>query len=196
MNEKWISSFGKADETQAKSLIQDAVDANCDLFCCAFFSDSFRSCSLKVDTKASLQTILDNLTRLLEIRLFNNKSELWLHRSMLGVPFEWRLADDCQLKESLSQESDPFLSKIESYRIETIQVLDIDSSFVEPADDLGARRLRTTGGGIYTLPIQEESDAVVVVFYLRYDPNGVVSIADYRLSGFTNEKEWRADHGR
>lgn len=44
----------------------------------------------------------------------------------------------------------------------------------------------TTGGGSYTLPI-ENAEKIKIRNYLEYDENGIVVISDFRIMGFSQK---------
>lgn len=125
---------------------------------------------------------------LLELRLFNEGRELWAHRSTLGKPFSWRIADDAELIRRAAEEEDPELRLPQNHYLDTWQTLDIDTTANLGTNEYGSRRLRSTVGGSYALPVGENDGCVKIRSYVRYDENGVAAIADYRLLGFGPQK--------
>lgn len=138
----------------------------------AFFCHRF--CAARGDRLSQL--LSDNgLHHLLELRAFSDGRELWAHRSALGEPFQWRVASE----EGLT-DADCF---------ETRQTLDIDTRHSPQGEDAyGARRLRTTGGGEYALPIAAGDGCAVLVNYVAYDEDGCAYAADWRVKGFAPQK--------
>ena len=56
-------------------------------------------------------------------------------------------------------------------------------------DEFGCRKLRSSIGGHYALPLGDIGDKqsygyAVLVNYISYDDNGIAGVADYRLAGF------------
>ena len=140
----------------------------------AFFTDHFSS-GRGWNAFEQLCATTDDL---LEVRIFGESAELWLHRSSVGEPFSWRIA---------SEENVPADSIIES-----CQILDIDSTYRpegDPVDEFGARKLRTIVGGYYSLPVRADERYIRIISYLVYDKNGTARAADYRICGFGKEAQ-------
>ncbi len=163
----WVKKNGICDESAVSNVIGSVLSESGAVL--AYFSGSFRSC--RGDKVADL---LKNTADLLEVRAFDSEQELWLHRSTLGTPFAWRLAD-----EKGCAPGDFF---------RTTQALDIDAKYKPyqngETDEYGCLKLRSTVMGCYVLPIERSDGCVQVVNYVRYDENGVAGVADYRIAGF------------
>ena len=152
----------------------------------AYYTDRFLS------LRFGSQAVLPSWEDLLELRVFNKDRELWAHRSSTGADFSWRIADDETLRAAAATQEDPFLKDAENHCIYTKQTLDINrkaESGFGAKDKWGSTKLRTTVGGAYTLPIGKDDGCVLVKHYLRYDVNGVATVADYRLVGFEPQKK-------
>lgn len=176
MMDRWIKAAGSCADSE---LLQKATEfaAAGDLVI-ACYTDRFLA------VRADRLSALSSFETLLELRVFNETRELWAHRSALGRPFSWRIADDAVLKQNAMQESDDFLKEPENHFMDSVQTLDIDTTVTLGTDEYGSRRLRTTVGGAYALPIAENENCVRIRSYVRYDENGVGSVADARLLGF------------
>ena len=124
-----------------------------------------------------LEALLAGEDRLLELRLFSETRELWLHRSRLGEPFAWRVASEAALPDK------------ERYCFETRQLLDLREG-PEAAPELdaaGLRVLRPLNGRRFALPCGGADRFVRLMNYVRYDAEGVANAADWRLIGFAKE---------
>ena len=139
----------------------------------AYQIDRFRSGSGNVET-------LDNIewVKLLEIRLFSEKSEFLARRTMTGAAnkFQWRIASEEGLRE------DEYIVRY--------QALDIDSNYTKEGEH-GNLQLMTTGGGKYELPIEKNMESIRVVSYIAYSAeDGMAAVYDNRLAGFVKEGEY------
>ena len=153
----------------------------------AWFADRFQS-----GKGNSLMKLLHAPDTLLELRVFREDRELWVHRSCIGDPFHWRVADDAALRENTARientkrSADSFFRKAENYFLKTYQLLDIARR--GEADSSGMRNILTTVGGRYALPIGEKDRYMAVISYLRYTDGGAMdgtaNVVDYRLAGF------------
>lgn len=182
MNKIWIKEYGNSPEDEIRVIVERLMPS--DSIGIAYYTDRFRAAD-----KEHAKSLCEDVSRLLELRLFNACSELHIRRSHMGGEFTWRLADDIVLEESAAQETDEFLKNPGNHFVEYKQYLDIDSTFDSKMDDYGCRTLRTTGGGYYTLPVSKKQKIVRIVAYLQYDKNGMAHIADYRLAGFCCTEE-------
>ena len=163
----WITENGVTED--AAALVKRVAAAEDRIV--AYFVDGFQS-----GYANRLDAILDRQDGLLELRMFSETRELWLHRSRLGVGFFWRIASEEQLPEPAR------------YCFETRQLLDLGEAPDEtPTFENGLRVLRSSGGGCFLLPISGEDRFIRIMNYVTYDPDGVANAADYRLIGFTKE---------
>ena len=166
----WIkeNKNGECDENAVLNILKNALSEGCTVL--AFFADRFQAC--RGDQASEL---LKEMASLLEVRAFDSKQELWFHRSTLGAPFAWRLADESGCVEG------------EDY-FDTVQALDIDETYGAykngETDEYGCLKLRSTVKGCYALPIEKNDGCVKVINYIRYDENGIAGVADYRIAGF------------
>ncbi len=172
----WIKESGRL--TEEELIGNMAAYSACYTFFTAFMTDG-----MLCGKAAELTTLQQFVSTLLEVRLFSREAELWLHRSMLGSSFMWRLADDQYLEEVCKNTGALFAG----YRFEILQMLDVDTKHApEGRPKLqGNRLLRTTGGGVYELPVGNE-DAVRLVCYVGYSADGVAKITDFRLKEFAH----------
>lgn len=175
----WVAESGICTENELAAAAAKVPDCR---YCMALYPDRF------VCRKWSAGSALEDCSSLLELRIFGDNRELWIHRSALGTAFSWRIADDCFLNEAVKEESPAFLQNPELYRMETKQLLDIDKTVAIDSPPLyGGRPLRTTVGGDYELPIEDE-DAVILVSYLEFGDDGMANVSDFRLKGFGHMK--------
>ncbi len=163
MNNKypWIKASGEC----AESEVMDKVGSlGFDHFI-AFCTDKLVAAEI-----GRLENVLESVSGVLELRLCSGTAELRFFRSMPGQRFTWRLADDTEL--------DP------AYMIESRQKLDINTKNTPKGEaSFGGKLLRSIGGGVYELPVKDET-AVVLVRYLGYNDDGMAYEADFRVKGF------------
>ena len=178
----WIQKQGDCSEDALGALLEEYMTDG--YLAAAFFTDRFQG--YRGDR---LDSVLDSVRELLELRVFNEDRELWLHRSRCEGPFSWRLAGEA----GCDPKRDFFC---------TVQALDIDETYVAyqcgETDGYGSLKLRSTVQGYYVLPLCKGDECVKVINYVRYDANGVAEVADYRLVGFASMKDgadWKKDKG-
>ena len=168
MDRPWILSSGQG---KLLPLLENYCTANAVLIAC--FTDSFRADR----ADRMLETVQSDLEKLLELRVFNEKQELWIHRSSQGGDFHWRVASE----ENMGEERRRFC-------FETRQLLDLGEPIeATPKFENGLRVLRTEGGRRLLLPIQGTDRYVRIMNYVDYDEDGVANASDYRLIGFAEE---------
>lgn len=176
----WISFSGSIDEVALDSSFPVwSVEYS---YFVAFLTDGMLS-----GRAAQLDALRNNVSCLLELRLFDCRHELWLYRSALGLPFSWRVADDEHTDASLTSEGlTGFFGDPSNYMQSCVQKLDINRNAPPKGQPKleGNRLLRNTGGGIYELPVDDE-DAIRLVRYISYDSSGSARIADFRMAEFT-----------
>lgn len=178
----WIQKHCNCPEDALGSLLKEFMTE--DYLVTAFFTDRFQA--YRGD---HLNSVLANAQELVELRVFNENCELWLHRSCSGSPFVWRLASEA----GCDSNRDYFC---------TVQALDIDETYATyqcgETDEYGSMKLRSTVQGYYALPLCKGDECVKIINYVRYDANGVAEAADYRFAGFASMKdgtEWKNDKG-
>lgn len=178
----WIQKHGDCTEDSLASLLNEHMTG--DYLVTAFFTDRFQGCRGDL-----LDSVLARAQELVELRVFNEDCELWLHRSCCGRPFSWRLAGETGC-----------VPKRDCFR--TVQALDIDETYAAyqrgDQDEHGALKLRSTVKGYYALPLGTGDGCVKIITYVRYNENGVAEAADYRLAGFASMKDgadWENDKG-
>lgn len=154
----------------------------------AFYINRFQAANC-----GHVPALLDTPETLLEVRIFREEAEFWAHRTDLSADFNWRIADDNTLWEK-SPETD-FDALKEQYIMETFQLLDISPEYAPymdgEIDAFGCRKLRSSVGGHYALPLDDMSSGirkqygyVRLVNYLSYSADGIAGVADFRLAGF------------
>lgn len=189
MKDYWISGEGELCEADLKSMVTEYLKADTNEsvpYIMMQYSDKFVCASIeKLRKLDKLNALLEDAAWLLELRVFDAERELWAHRSMLGEVFSWRIAADGVIEDNLkSCEQRAFFKDAKNYMLETCQLLDKDDKHLpEGEGEYGGKLLRSTGRGVYELPIGGE-DAVQLVSYIRYDDNGMANVVDYRLKGF------------
>lgn len=159
---EYITACGTASPDEVIALAEEYLADDC--IVCALYSDHF-FCGLSPDTDVS---------RLMEMRIFNENGEFKICRHMLGDNFRWRYISDEQFTKRLSAESDEFLSNFRNRTFDEISYLDIDSK------KSSGMNYVTTGGGKYSLPV-ENAERIKTRSYLDYDKNGILSINDFRI---------------
>lgn len=177
MKDPWIRESGICEESEVSCITGKMADCS---WLMALYADRFMCEKLP-------ESLPDDWSRLLEIRIFGEQAELWLHRSALKAPFSWRIADDRYLAAAVADgDADAaFFRNPDNYRMESRQLLDIDGTYRPSGEaQYGSRMLRTIGGGTYELPITDAENAVELVSYINYDQNGAAKVVDYRLKGF------------
>lgn len=122
------------------------------------------------------ENTIENTSKLLELRVFDNKKEWKLFRSDLGKDFYSRYEDDTGKNEGVDY-------------FDEIQLLDIDIT----RSSKDSRQIYTTAGGRYNLP-KYISDldwaAIRVRHYFGVDnESGQAFIRDYRLVDFDSAKK-------
>ena len=140
----------------------------------AYFADAFRADY----ADRMLEAVQSDLDKLLELRIFDETQELWLHRSHQEEAFSWRVASEAQMEEK----------ERKRFSFETRQLLDLgESTDATPKFEHGLRVLRTEGGRRFLLPIKGTDRYVRIMNYVDYEEDGVANTADHRLIGFAEE---------
>ena len=115
----------------------------------------------------------EEMEKLLELRAFNETSEFYACRSLIGEKFTCRYIEDEEIPKDDA-----------THMLET-HYLDIDTTFTEagkPVGDLFAYKTMT--GGVYHLPI-ENADRLLLCNYISYkNPEGLAQVYDYRFVKF------------
>ena len=112
-----------------------------------------------------------NVGKLLDIRTFNDRTEVRLYRDYIGNSFNQLVV--------ISDEDEGF-----SDYYDDEQFLDIDRKRSLERDD---GKLYATGGGVYSLPFRPTQDAKVIIRnYVDYDEDGQAFIKAWRVAGFKN----------
>lgn len=113
--------------------------------------------------------------KLLEIRIFNKDEEKRLFRLDLQDEFCYYVINDTDLKPEIDY-------------FDQQQILDIDTTKV-----LEGNCVRSTGGGVYTIPKSVFEDklekaAVIIRHYFGVTPTGQAYIKDFRCVEFSDAK--------
>lgn len=120
--------------------------------------------------------------KLLEVRVFNDKKEVKLFRSDVGIQsFGLRIIDDDNLPEDwdcLMYTADDQGNSRKDYQE---QYLDVNTD----TSPVGKTMVRTTGGGYFYLPVDEPRDAQIKIkHYVKRDPDsGMAILVDWRAAG-------------
>lgn len=187
----WIRKSGACSETELPGAVQSFLQPEDKAV--AFYVDRFQAANAGFVLK-----LLESVEELLELRIFRADAELWAHRSASGAEFSWRIADDGALWENATERDFEDVKK--RCIIPTAQLLDISPDYVpyqkcERDDTFGCRKLRSSVGGHYALPLDDTDISAPVdlrkkygyvrlVNYVSYDRNGIAGIADFRIAGF------------
>ena len=115
------------------------------------------------------QEIVDREELVLEIRVFDNGSEMKISRGNIGSAFKERRISD---KEKDMEKIDIF---------DEVQYLDIDDT-----KEMKDRMVKTTGGGKFKLPLNKKENAKIRIrYYLgKYERTGQARVEDWRVVGF------------
>lgn len=162
---EFICACGTATESEVIEIAEKYFCSGCNVY--AVHSDHFYcGTELCIDVK-----------HLIELRIFTNTFEFKISRLNIGSDFSWRYINDDEFNNVLSNETDAFLRLFEKRTYDEEHYLDIDSTKSKGFN------YTTTGGGKYTLPI-ENAEKVKIRNYLEYDENGIVIISDFRIVEF------------
>jgi len=164
----YISEYGVVSEDKVLKLAENYYSNKCSVY--AVHTDHFY-CGSELNIE---------LRHLIELRIFTSDTELKISRLNIGEDFRWRYIDDSAFEFTLHSETDEFLRQFKNSVYDEKQYLDID-----PNKSKGLCYV-TTGGGTYTLPI-ENAEKIKIRNYLEYDENGIVTISDFRIIGFVQK---------
>lgn len=161
----YITEYGVVSEAEVLTLAEKYYSNKCGVY--AVHTDHFY-CGSELNIE---------VRHLIELRIFTTDSELKISRLNIGEDFRWRYIDDTAFEQALHSETDEFLRQFKNRTYDEEQYLDIDSN------KSNGLCYVTTGGGPYTLPI-ENAEKIKIRNYLEYDENGIVAIPDFRIIGF------------
>ena len=125
-----------------------------------------------------------NEEKLLEVRVFNKDMDLKLFRSDISKEFTCRLIND--KTGEYYAETDKILDY--SDYSDEYQYLDIDTQ--ESKNSFKKNKMvRTTGGGIYRLPMNTMDDVMVQIrmYFDKYTQTGQARVFDWRVVDFVEE---------
>lgn len=164
MKYKWILASGSCEHDSIMPLVT------------AYMEGAYQYLTGCTDCYKSGRTDLSDFLEkkgkdILEMRVFSPDREILFTRSRVGQPFAWRATDDSALEKT-------------DY-LDTEQYLDINTELSQAESD--GIQLFTTVGGAYKLPIGVGSNAVRIRTYIAYDDNGMGSVMDHRVCGFTKK---------
>ncbi len=164
----FISKYGTTTESDLLTVAETYLCDGCNVY--AVHTDRFYCGSeLNIDVK-----------HLVELRIFTSNAEFKISRLNIGENFRWRYIDDSAFEQVLSEETDDFLCKFSNRTYDEEHYLDINST------KSNGTCYTTTGGGEYTLPI-ENAEKIKIRNYLEYNENGIVMISDFRIIGFVQK---------
>lgn len=155
----FICENGRADESELEALLGSKAQSG---------MISYRQYTTGISCDEFSGTV-DDAAHLLEIRLFNENTEIRASRPETGMPFIWRIIDDSRFREALSGDE-----TFEDRTYTEQQYLDIDST------KSSGRNYTATGGGHYTLPV-ENAEKLEIRSYCIFDDNGILKIVDFRI---------------
>jgi len=113
------------------------------------------------------QKEIEDISHLLEVRVFTEKKELRIMRPTIADAFTYRLIDD---------------TAGDYDHIDENQFLDIDT------EKSSGTSYTATGGGAYSLPI-ENAEKVQIRSYISYDEQGIAQITDFRIVKYLRKGE-------
>lgn len=123
--------------------------------------------------------------KLLEIRIFNSGMEAKLFRSDISKDFSYRMIDD--EKKMYETDTDRELDYSDYY--DECQYLDIDTQQSKTSFEMN-KMVKTTGGGLYRLPMDKMDDVMVQVrmYFEQYPKTGQARVFDWRIVDFVEER--------
>lgn len=156
--------------TEFQESFDQAISRISDGYVIAMMTDAFEMQRVELETLDRTQLYKKGI----EIRVFNHTQEAKWFRGSIEKPFMMRAVHD-------TKDRDPF-----SYWDER-QYLDIDKLRSKTKQGIA----RTTGGGIYPLPITDYKGAQILIRnYLEYEEDTMQPhIADWRIVDFVQEGE-------
>ena len=164
----YVTEYGMVSEAEVLTLAEKYYSNKCSVY--AVHTDHFY-CGSELNIE---------VRHLIELRIFTTDSELKISRLNISEDFRWRCIDDPAFEQTLHSETDEFLRQFKNRVYDEEQYLDIDSN------KSNGLCYVTTGGGSYTLPI-ENAEKIKIRNYLEYDENGIVVISDFRIMGFSKK---------
>ena len=164
----FICEYGTANEADVISFAEKYFHSGCNVY--AVHTDHFY-CGTELDADSR---------HLIELRIFDENSELKISRLNIGAEFNWRYIDDSEFISKLKDEPDKFLGDFKNRVYDEAHYLDIDSNYTHGCC------YTATGGGEFTLPV-ENAEKVRIRNYFDYDENGILIISDFRILGFTQK---------
>ena len=171
MNEQWVRASDKCSQEEISTIAASAAAQTAPFkYLIAFCTDRLVTANAE-----HLDKVLADADHILELRIFSERSELRFFRSMMGSAFKYRLADD--------KDVDP------ECMLESIQKLDVDTSNPPRGEaNFGGVLVRSTGGGVYELPVSGAA-YVKLVRYIRYnEDDGMAGEADFRVKDFIGKE--------
>ena len=120
--------------------------------------------------RVDFEDSIADTSNVLEIRAFDEKGEFRAYRSVVGADFRCReILGDADYADGFYK---------------TSHYLDIDST------KSSGTKVRTTGGGSFTLPV-EGAEKLIVIRYYKFDSDGsgIARDCDWRLAGFLKKGE-------
>ena len=178
---RWMRESGACSKATLPELVRAFTRAEDKAV--AFYVDRFQAANV-----GFVPALLEGAENLLELRIFRTDAEFLARRSALGAEFSWRIADDAALWENVEEQDFEAVKK--RHIILTTQILDISPDYVPyrtgERDAFGCRKLRSSVGGRYALPFDDEKDygCVRIANYVSYNQYGIAGVADFRIVGF------------
>ena len=173
----WIRESGSCSASELPALARSFTQSQDRA--AAFYVDRFQAAN-----RGYVEKLLESVETLLELRIFREEAEFLARRTDLSAEFSWRIADDDALKKN-------FGDAVKARHVmETRQILDISPDYLPyrtgERDAFGCRKLRSSVGGHYALPLDDGKDYgyVRIVNYVSYNQDGIAGVADFRIVGF------------
>ena len=183
MERIWIRDKGMCNEEGLAGLLKDQLSS--DNYFVAYQTDRFLS-----GKQDEIKGV--DISKLLEIRVFDEQTELLARRSTIGKFFKWRIADDRTLLERVKQLADDkeniYPTDESMYSRIVYQTLDVN---IDKSDELRREdgsfirtEFMSTVGGRYALPVMKGTQKIKTKTYYRYDSDGMISADDFRICSF------------
>ena len=162
----YIYERGRANEADVRSVAEK------------YFNSGSSVYAVHTDHLYCGNELLIDEKHLIELRIFDEDSELKISRLNINSEFSWRYISDTEFRKRLESEEDEFLREFENRVYNEAHYLDINENYTHGTN------YTTTGGGKYTLPV-ENAEKVRLRNYLEYDNDGLLNITDFRIIGFS-----------
>lgn len=121
--------------------------------------------------KADFAESIEDIHKLLELRIFDETGEIRIYRDVIESNFK--------LREWTAEKE-----KNSSF-FDRTQYLDIDKTAL--FEDMTQKK--TTGGGIFHLPYDvKDKEMLIIRYYYQFDKDGTAYKYDWRITGFSDKE--------